>query len=835
MGISVLRSLLCAVPLAALLMAPVARAEEAPSPAEALLKDAEMVGTGPITVYTKKGSVILALPKAAFGKPFIWYAEVVGLPAGVVSDSLEAGSVLAKLERHGDLVIVRDLNTRATKTGGEDDLPPETEPGVPDSTSFPERPIDVALNMFQTSPAVASLPVAAELADGTALVDVTAAFSNDIAGVSARDFVALTKLVPAGVDPARSYIERVRTTPETLNIRSHLTFLAADPQNPVAGPRPVSIILGHSFLFLPEKPMAWRAFDPRIGYYTAHFTDYESNTGNLVANRNVITRFRLEKTDPKAAVSDPVKPIVFYIGPGVPERWRPYVKAGVETWQPAFEKAGFSNAIIARDAPTPQQDPNWSVEDINQNVIRWVTTEHANAYGPHVIDPRSGEVLSAHILVWPSVLDYFSKYYYALFGTVDPQAAKLPLPEDKLGKLLTYIVAHEVGHTLGLRHNHIASTAYSVEDMRNAALANERGPNSSIMAYGRFNQVAQPGDGVTQLYAKLGPYDDAAIAWGYTQFNDAAEEKAGLAALATAFETERELLWSAGEFQDELKDDMLDPRVQRENTGAERIDATRLGVANIQRSLERLEEATGGNRALFVSTLSVMLDTQKKLLESVATLVGGAMPLVHKGAVDRIGLVPADEQSAAVFYLLGEGARSLEPFTAANVVDRISVAGGGRSVAGIQAGLLTGLLTGSRIAILQSQSERTEGAYSPINFGHDVATAVWDNLEQATPTDRVLQRSYLAQTGQMISDWSNAAEKESAAVKAAIAAGFPPGFSAIESDTGDDTDYPAWLRSYLPQLKARVDLASRQAARESDRLHFGEMAIGINRLITRLQ
>ena len=145
-------------------------------------------------------------------------------------------------------------------------------------------------------------------------------------------------------------------------------------------------------------------------------------------------------------MSDPVKPIVFYIGPGVPDRWRPYLKAGVELWSPAFEKAGFSNALVARDARTAAQDPNWSVEDISQNVIRWVTTERVNAYGPHVVDPRSGEILSAYILIWPSVLDYFSRYYYALFGTVDPEAAKLPLPPDKLGRLLTYIVAHKVGH-----------------------------------------------------------------------------------------------------------------------------------------------------------------------------------------------------------------------------------------------------------------------------------------------------------------------------------------------------------------------------------------------------
>jgi len=229
----------------------------------------------------------------------------------------------------------------------------------------------------------------------------------------------------------------------------------------------------------------------------------------------VIKRHRLEKRDPAAAVSEPIKPIVFYVGPGVPDRWRPYIKAGVEMWQPAFEKAGFRNAILAMDAPTPEQDPEWSPEDARYNVIRWLPQPFVNAMGPSVSDPRSGEILFAHVMIWPQVLNYFSNYYWLMAYGIEPDVKGLPLSEAKQGQLLQYIVAHEVGHSIGLRHNHLASTAYSVADLRNPAFANTRGSNASIMAYGRMNQAAQPGDGVTRVLPIIGPYDEFAIQWGY--------------------------------------------------------------------------------------------------------------------------------------------------------------------------------------------------------------------------------------------------------------------------------------------------------------------------------
>ena len=390
-------------------------------------------------------------------------------------------------------------------------------------------------------------------------------------------------------------------------------------------PGSATVVLHHSMVKLPERPMMPRLFDPRVGYFSiGRWITGAMNSAR--PKRTYITRWRLEKKDPTAELSEPVKPIVYYIDAATPEKWVPYMKQGVESWQKAFEAAGFKNAIIAKLAPTPEQDPNFSPEDVRYSVIRWLPSTIENAVWTAHCRPSHGRDSQRGHRFYHNVMNLQRDWYFLQVGPLDPRAAKLPLPDDLMGRLVEFVCAHEVGHTLGFQHNMKASSLYPQEKIRDKAWLKKMGHTPSIMDYSRFNYVAQPEDGipVEDLVPRVGPYDIWATHWGYKPIGAKTpdSEKSTLDEWAREQDKTPWLRFStpgaAGSDPGELTEAVGD---------ADAIQSTALGVKNLQRVARMMLTATTTQKGEPYEDLSElygrMLGQWTLEMNHVAAIVGG--------------------------------------------------------------------------------------------------------------------------------------------------------------------------------------------------------------------
>jgi hypothetical protein len=496
--------------------------------------------------------------------------------------------------------------------------------------------------------------------------------------------------------------------------------------------------------------MVGRYFDPRVGYFTQMFEDYAADK-NWMVKREYIARFRLEKKGPDQELSEPVSPIVFYLSREVPEKWRPYMKQGVEDWKPAFEKAGFKDAIVCKDAPTKEEDANWDAEDARYSVIRWVADPTQNAMGPHVHDPRSGEIISAHIIFWHDIQKLVQQWYFVQCGAVDPRAHKLPLPDDVIGECMRYVAAHEVGHTLGLRHNHRASSAYTVAQLRDPKFTDKHGTVASIMAYGRFNYVAQPGDNVTSLLPKIGPYDIFAIEWGYKPINGGNGPQSERPELDKWAARQMDEPWLR--FGGEDGPASVDPTVKTENISSDTLEATALGLKNLNRVIEMLPSATtqlGEDFSLMQETYKTVLTHRNNWFNAVSLLVGGVVENRTLGGrgTETFTRVPKDKQREAVKFLTEHAFTTPRNLLAPALVNRFKYSGVADDIMAQQKSLLDNLLSSRRFKLLMDgEVLDPDGAYAALQFLTDVQDGVWTELKDKQPAvdvlRRNLQRAYL--------------------------------------------------------------------------------------------
>ena len=436
--------------------------------------------------------LLFEIPRSALGKDQLVVREIAQTVAGAGYGGQAVGNGVVRWERKDNRIFLRSVSYSM----------------IADST----RPEYNAVRNANVDPIITTFNIESWGPDSAAVIDVSRMFTQPPPelGIGTR--------IQGNLDQTRSWIERAVPFPENVNVYSTLTFSrpqggaaagggGGGPGGGAQGPTNPSntIVMSWSFLKLPEQPMMPRLCDDRVGYFAARLTDF-TDEGQQVKQACYITRYRLEKKDPNAAMSEPVKPIVYYVDPATPTKWVPYVKQGIEDWQKAFEAAGFRNAIVARDAPN---DPDWSPEDARISIIRWLPSTTENASGPHIHDPRSGEILNAKVQFYQNVQRLLLSWYFTQAAAVDPRARMFPYADSLMGRLLRYVVAHEVGHTLGFQHNMKASSAYPVDSLRSASFLRQWGHTPTLMDYSRFNYVAQPEDRIPieLLIPDIGPYD----------------------------------------------------------------------------------------------------------------------------------------------------------------------------------------------------------------------------------------------------------------------------------------------------------------------------------------
>lgn len=451
----------------------------------------------------------------------------------------------------------------------------------------PKNRIYKTLTASTADPIVAALKVIGRNKKTKAqLVDITTLFAKDnsLLSFAPSDYKFLNI---GSLQSDRTFIDTMKVYPINLEVASTRTYSAPNTPSMVRASFTGSITIGlnTSIVLLPKVPMRKRLWDKRIGYFTQPLTLF-NDTQTKAEHEQVISRFELIPKDikkyKKGELVEPIKPIIFYIDPATPKQWVPYLKAGIEDWNVAFEAAGFKNAIQAKDCPS-----DISIDDARYSFLRYLPAEIENAYGPHISDPRSGQIIESHVCWYHNVMNLLTKWYMVQCGPLDKRAQTMKFSPELMGQLIRFVSSHEIGHALGLRHNMGASSSTPVEKLRDKAWVEKHGHTASIMDYARFNYVAQPEDNISEkgLFPRINDYDKWAIKWGYQyrpEFKDEFEEKEKLMTETTAILSKNSRLWFSGEGRDE------DPRSQVEDLGDNNVIASNYGIQNLKRVIKGL-------------------------------------------------------------------------------------------------------------------------------------------------------------------------------------------------------------------------------------------------------
>jgi hypothetical protein len=724
-----------------------------PKPKKNAIKPYEKVVTkdhktdeGLFKVHKKDDSYLFEIPDSLLQREMLMVTRIAKTASGIGFGGAKANTQVLRWEKKNKHILLRIVSY-----------------SVVADTILPVHEAVVNSNL---EPILFSFPIKAFSKDSTAtVIDATALFSTDVKPLgfpaTRRKRYQITRM-----DKDRSYIDGVSSYPQNIEVRHVKTYAANKaPSNSALGS--ITLEMSNSMVLLPKIPMKRRYFDERVGWFARGQTDYGLKDQRSKTVK-YLDRYRLEVKDEdiekfqRGELVEPKKQIVYYVDRATPKEWVPYIIQGVNDWQVAFEAAGFKNAIVGKMAPTAEEDPEYSPEDVRYSVIRYLASPIPNANGPHVSDPRSGEILESDINWYHNVMTLLHNWFFIQTAAINPDARGNSFKTETMGELIKFVSSHELGHTIGLPHNMGSSVAYPVDSLRSASFTSKYGTAPSIMDYARFNYIAQPEDKGVALMPNIGIYDKYAISWGYRPILDtnAKDEKATLDAW---------ILKHAGDpmyrFGHQQAGGVVDPSSQTEDLGDDAMKASMYGIKNLKRILPRLEEWTsekGENYDELSTMYGQLLSQFNRYMGHVTANIGGVYEYYktsdQKGAVYTH--VTKAKQKEALQFVIAELFETPTWLLDENIFSKTEFSGAIERVRGLQARTLNNILDAGRMARM-IENETLNGAsksYTLLAMMRDLRKGVWSEIYSGRSIDtyrRNLQRAHLDRLDYLLNEAKN--------------------------------------------------------------------------------